>query len=73
MIRNVGELQLEVPPIYKIHPFKFNPHWISEASFVELVVKVWNDPLFLVESGQQRRLIWKLKELKKKKKFGLKI
>jgi hypothetical protein len=65
-------LQLETLSIYKIHPFKFNPHWISEAGFVELVIKVWNDPRFLTESGKQRRLIWKLKELKQKTKVWLK-
>jgi hypothetical protein len=65
-------LQLEAPPNYKIYPFKFNPQWISEVGFGELVFKVWNDPMFLAENGKQCRILWKLKELKRRTKIWLK-
>jgi hypothetical protein len=62
-------LQMELPPAYKIYPFKFNEHWIHEKEFVDLVVKVWKDPIFLSEGGRQLRVIRKLQELKKQTKI----
>ena len=57
-------LQLDSTLTFKAFPFKFNLWWSKESLFAELVQKIWNDPKFLVEHGRQRRLIWKLKELK---------
>jgi hypothetical protein len=57
--------QLELPPEYKIYPFKFNPQWLNEKGFVEIVFKVWKDPSFLSEGSTQRRIVTKLQVLKK--------
>jgi hypothetical protein len=57
-------LQLDSTLTFKAFPFKFNPLWSKENLFVEFVQKIWRDPKFLVENGRQRRLVWKLKELK---------
>jgi hypothetical protein len=57
-------LQLDLPPVYKTYPFKFNPQWIKDPEFVNIVLKLLNDPIFLTERGKQKRLLWKLKELK---------
>jgi len=57
-------LQLDSTLTFKSFPFKFNPLWLKENLFVEFVQKIWRDPKFLVENGRQRRLVWKLKELK---------
>jgi hypothetical protein len=65
-------LQLEVSPIYKHFPFKFNLHWLQEKYFVDLVKKIWNDPSFTTEGNRQLRLIHKLKELKKQAKLWYK-
>jgi hypothetical protein len=51
-------------PIYKAYPFKLNPQWILEQDFVVMVQELWNDPKYLEEDGKQKRLIWKLKDLK---------
>jgi len=66
-------LRLEVPPMYKEIPFKFNPVWLSERDFITLVHKLWNDPLYLQESCKKKRMVWKLKYLKKNTKSWLKI
>ena len=60
-------LQLELPPSYKIYPYKFNAQWIIEE-FVDIVIKAWNDPIFLTEGGRKIRIIRKLQELKKQTK-----
>jgi len=57
-------LQLDSTLTFKFFPFKFNPFWLTESLFIEFVQKLWRDPKFLVEDGRQRRLVWKLKELK---------
>jgi hypothetical protein len=58
-------LQLDLPPDYKIYPFKFNAHWLDEKDFGNLVIKVWKDPGFLSEGSIQRRIVWKLQVLKR--------
>jgi hypothetical protein len=62
-------LQMELPPAYKISPYKFNAQWIIEKEFVDIVIKVWNDPIFLSEGGRKIRIIRKLQELKKQTKI----
>jgi hypothetical protein len=42
-------LQLELPPAYKIYPFKFNAQWLNDKYFVNIFIKVWNDLVFLTE------------------------
>jgi hypothetical protein len=37
-------LQLDLPPLFKAFPFKFNPLWIKEQGFILMVQKLWNDP-----------------------------
>jgi hypothetical protein len=56
---------LEVPLDYKIYPYKFNAQWLNDKDFVDLVFKVWKDPIFLFEGGKQKQIVWKLKEMKK--------
>jgi hypothetical protein len=53
-----------LPPLFKAYPFKLNPHWILDQSFSELVHKLWIDLKYLGEWGKQKRLVWKLKDLK---------
>jgi hypothetical protein len=53
-----------LPPLFKAFPFKFNPLWIKDQDFIKMVQKLWSDPLYLQETGKQRRLVWKLKDLK---------
>jgi hypothetical protein len=65
-------LQLDLPLVQKSYPFKFNGQWLNDKGFADLVYKVWNDPLFLTESGKQRRINWKLQVLKKQTKQWLK-
>jgi len=50
-------LQMELPLAYKLYPFKFNVQWILEKEFVDIVKKVWNDPIFLFEGGRQIRIV----------------
>jgi hypothetical protein len=57
-------LQLENNYHTTTYPFKLNPMWLREDDFTLIVQEVWNDQLFLQESGAQRRLVWKLKLLK---------
>jgi hypothetical protein len=57
-------LQLDLPPVFKAFPFKFNPMWSQETDFSLLLQKVWRDPKYLTEEGKQNRLVWKLKDLK---------
>ena len=56
--------QLDIPPIFKAFPFKFNPLWIKEKGFILMVQKLWNDPKYLMETIKQNLLVWKLKYLK---------
>jgi hypothetical protein len=39
---------------YKIYPYKFNAQWLNDKDFVDLVFKVWKDPVFLSEGGKQK-------------------
>jgi hypothetical protein len=39
---------------------------------VDLVFKIWKDPVFLSEGGKQKRIVWKLKVLKKQTKIQYK-
>jgi hypothetical protein len=57
-------LQLDLPPLYKAYPFKFNPLWTKENEFILMVQKLWKDPKYLKETGKQKHLVWKLKDLK---------
>ena len=57
-------LQLDLPPLFKAFPFKFNPLWIKEQGFILMVQNLCNDPNYLNETGKQKRLVWKLKYLK---------
>jgi len=57
-------LQLDLPPYYKAFPFKMNAQWLKDKDFVNLVYKVWKDPIFLFEGDNQHRIVWKLKALK---------
>jgi hypothetical protein len=65
-------VQLEIPPIYKAYPFKLNAHWLHDVDYVDLVHKIWKDPIFLTEGGRQSRLVWKLKVLKSHTKLWYK-
>ena len=62
-------LQLDLLPVYKAIPFKFNPVWQNDKEFYTLVHNLWNDPLYLRETGKHNRLVWKLKDLKKSTKI----
>jgi hypothetical protein len=46
-------LQLEITPLFKAYPFKFNSQWLSEKEFNCIVHSVWNDQKFLKEEGKQ--------------------
>jgi hypothetical protein len=63
---------MELPPIYKLFPFKFNAEWLLEKEFVDLVHKTWLDPMFQIEEGRHKRLLWKLQILKKQTKSWIK-
>jgi hypothetical protein len=65
-------LQLEIPPLYKAYPFKLNSQWLLEKDYNDLVHKVWKDPKILFEEGRQRRIVWKLKDLKTHTKIWVK-
>jgi hypothetical protein len=65
-------LQLEILPKYRAYPFKLNPLWLIDEDYKDLVFQVWKDPKFNTELGSQRRLVWKLKELKRKTKVWVK-
>jgi len=45
---------------------------LNDKGFIDLIYKVWNDPLFLTESGKHRRITWKLQVLKNQTKRWLK-
>jgi hypothetical protein len=40
-------VQLDLQPDYKLYPFKFNAHCLDEKDFKNIVIKVWQDPVFL--------------------------
>jgi hypothetical protein len=61
-------IQLEISPFFKAYPFKFNSQWLVDQDFTSLVHKSSKIPKFLIESGKQKRIGWKLKELKFKTK-----
>jgi hypothetical protein len=61
-------LQLEMAPMYRSYPFKLNSLWVLEADYKALVYNVWKDPKYNSEAGYQRRLVWKLKDLKRQTK-----
>jgi hypothetical protein len=66
-------LQLEITPLFKAYPFKLNSQWLLDQDFIDMVQNLWNDPKFLCEGGKQRRLVWKLKDLKTSTKQWVKI
>jgi hypothetical protein len=61
-------LQLLPPSLHRSTPFKFNHHWLQYGDYTTLVREVWTDHRFLDEENPQRRLAWKLKDLKTKSK-----
>jgi hypothetical protein len=66
-------IQLEISPLFKAYPFKFNSQWLVDQNFTVLVHNLWTDPKFLGESGKQKRMVWKLKDLKSKTKQWAKL
>jgi hypothetical protein len=60
--------QMDNVPTIKIYPFKFNPTWAMDDEFKCLVFSVWKDNKYLSEEGMQRRLVWKLRDLKQQTK-----
>jgi hypothetical protein len=61
--------QMDIVPVNKIYPFKFNPSWLLDVDFKSLVYLVWKDNKYLSEEGSQRRLVWKLRDLKQQTKL----
>jgi len=61
--------QLDLPPLYKYYPFKLNAQWLKDRDFVDLIFKIWKDPVFQFEVGKQHRIVWKLKILKSQTKL----
>jgi len=61
-------LQLDLPPVFKAIPFKFNPLWSLDNGFYSIVHNLWTDPKYLRESDKKKCLVWKLKDLKKRTK-----
>jgi hypothetical protein len=57
-------LQLELSSAFKIYPFKFNDQWLNEKKFVDIVTKIRLNPVYLSERGKQKRIVWKLQDLK---------
>jgi hypothetical protein len=57
---------------YKAYPFKLNAQWLKDQDFVDLVHKVWKDPVFLSECDKQHMIVWKLKVLKSQTKIWYK-
>jgi hypothetical protein len=45
---------------------------LIDEDYKYLVHQVWKDPKFTTETGSQRRLVWKLKELKIQTKLWVK-
>jgi hypothetical protein len=62
-------LQLDSSHSPSTHPFKFNSSWLTEASFNNIVLEVWSDPIYNTISDPQHRLVSKLKALKAKSKL----
>jgi hypothetical protein len=52
------------------YPFKFNPTFLQEESFCDLVRAYWNSQQVDEGDGAQRRLSWKLSGLKAQVKIG---
>jgi hypothetical protein len=46
------------------YPFKFNPVWLEDLDFVEMVKSHWLSISDCEEISPMRRLVWKLKSLK---------
>jgi hypothetical protein len=53
-------------------PFKLNPDWMNNESFVGIVRQVWNDLRHLLIVRAQRRLVGKLSLLKSRVKVWAK-
>jgi hypothetical protein len=62
-------LQLGIGMPTVAHPFKFNPAWLREDSFVTMVREVWTDSQLQQVVGVQRRLVGKLLHLKNRVKL----
>jgi len=57
-------LQLDSYSHCSTYPFMFNPCWLWNFDFERLVTEVWTDQSYDHEVNVQRRLAWKLKDLK---------
>jgi len=57
-------LQLDIPPLYKVNPFNFNPLWTKPNDFILMMQNLWKDPKYLIETSKKKCLVWKLKDLK---------
>ena len=62
-------LQLGIGMLAVAHPFKFNPAWLREVSFVTMVCKKWIDSQLQQVVGVQRRLAGNLLHLKNQVKL----
>jgi hypothetical protein len=60
--------QLDLPPLYNYYPFKLNAKWLKDQDFVDLIFKIWKDPVFQFEVGKQHKIVWKQKFLKSQTK-----
>jgi hypothetical protein len=60
---------MDIASVYKSYPFKLNLIWLMESDYKTLVYKVWKDPKYFSETGYQRRLVWKLKDIKQQTKL----
>jgi CO dehydrogenase/acetyl-CoA synthase beta subunit len=65
-------LQLDITPLFKAYPFKFNSQCLKEEEFAKIAHEVWQNHKFLQEEGVQRCLLWKLKALKNQTKQWVK-
>jgi hypothetical protein len=54
-------------------PFKFNPAWIQDESFIALVREVWPDVSFSQQEGAQNIIANKLSSLKERTKSWSKV
>jgi hypothetical protein len=54
-------------------PFKLNPEWLKDDSFVKIVRQVWNDPRHIHIVRAQRQLVGKLSLLKERVKVWVKV
>jgi hypothetical protein len=44
-------LQLEITPLFKAYPFKFNSQWLCEKDYNNILHEVWNDKKNYLKKG----------------------